>query len=62
MYNRHAIQTQKIAVCDPRLTDNLVHRLPHIFVKLGANVQGLCKDNGRLLAHDFNQCTYFFGT
>jgi len=47
---------------DPRLTDNLVHSLPHIVIKLGANVQGLCKDNGRLLAHDFSQCTYFFGT
>jgi len=50
MYNRHIIQTQKIF--DPRPTDKLVHRLP----------QGLCKDNGRLLAHDFSQCTYFFGT
>ena len=63
MYNQHAIQTQKIAICDPpRLTDNLVHRLPHVVIKLGANVQELCKDNGRLLAHDFSQCTYFFGT
>ena len=48
--------------CNPRLTHNLVHRLPHIVIKLGANVQGLCKDNGHLLAHDFSQCTYFFGT
>ena len=62
MYHRHAIQTQNIAICDPRLTDDLVHRLPHVVIKLGANVQGLCKDNGRLLAHDFSQCTYFFGT
>ena len=62
MYNQHAIQEQKITICDPGLTDNLVHRLPHIVIKLGVHVQGLCKDNGRLLAHDFNQCTYFFGT
>jgi len=62
MYNRYAIQTQNIALCDPRLTDNLVHRLPHTVIKLGANVQGLCKDNGRLIAHDFSQRTYFFGT
>ena len=61
-YNRHAIQKQKIAICDPRLTDNLVHRLPHTVIKLCVNVQGLCKDNARLLVHDFSQCTYFFGT